>query len=370
MKYEEDNNIYSSSGRDISSRSRTYEDISSRSERVQSEPRREASSGGRTGGKKRKKHRLRNALLVLICLLLVCGGGFYAYVYRMLDKIERDPLDQEDLGITTHDYDGYRNIALLGLDSRTDSTSGRSDAIVILSIDKSHKKIRLISIARDTYVAIDGHGHDKLTHAYAYGKSQLAVKTLNQNFGLEITDYVTMNFFELSRVIDYIGGVTIEISAEEMKELNNVIIPQMNKLGITCEPIPNAGKQLLSGGQAVGYARIRHTDSDVQRGNRQKEVLVAMFDQVKKTSVLKLPYVAEMVASQCRTSLSTNDIISLGTWAMQASPTFEQLSVPNENIPSSGKIINGRWYYVYDLEIARQNIRDFIYGNQPEQAAP
>lgn len=358
MRYsEDDRNIYSHSGREKPAD--FYEDISSFSEKGQ-EPDRPAPV--KKSSQKKKKHPVRRMLIVLLCLCVIAAGGLYAYVYRLLDQIERDPLDQSDLGISTDEYAGYRNIALLGIDSRKDNTSGRSDAIVVLSVDKSGKKIRLTSIARDSYVAIDGHSHDKLTHAYAYGKSQLTVKTLNQNFGLEIHDYVTMNFFELARVIDYIGGVTIDVDQAERKELNNILIPQMVRLGVSCDPVPDTGSQLLSGGQAVAYARIRHTDSDIQRGNRQKEVLMAMYAQVKKNNLLKLPRVAEMVIGECQTSLSTKDLISLGTWALTASPDFEQLSIPNDDVPAKGTIIHGGWYYVYDLDLAKKSIHDFITG--------
>ena len=138
-----------------------------------------------------------------------------------------------------------RNIALLGLDTRQDNNVGRSDAIVILTIDKEHNKLKLTSIARDTYVAIEGHSKDKLTHAYAYGKSQLAVKTLNQNFDLEIKDYVTMNFYGLARVIDYIGGVDINVTEAEKNELNKNIFPEMRSLGMECPAIKAAGAQRL-----------------------------------------------------------------------------------------------------------------------------
>lgn len=361
--------LYSSSAK--KNTTQKYEDISSSTQRRTKRPVNNAGGAGRRK-KKRKTHKLRNTLIIIICLLLAAVGALYGYAYKTLSGIEYTPLDKNDLGIETSDYKDVRNIALLGIDSRQDNDSGRSDAVVILTIDKKHKKLKLTSIARDTYVSIDGHSKDKLTHAYAYGKSQLAVKTLNQNFGLEIEDYVTMNFFGLARVIDYIGGITVDVDEKEMKELHTVIFPEMRNLGVECPNLTSAGTQLLNGGQAVCYARIRHTDSDVERGNRQKEVLMAMFSSVKKMNPLKLPKVAKMVVGECESSLTENDIMSLGAWAISASPEFEQLSIPNENIPSSGKTIGGIWYYVYDLDNAKKEIHDFIYEENyysPESVA-
>ena len=353
MQYRENGrDIYSSSGKNRAPQ--IYEDISS-------------SSKGRkpARGKKprRKKHTARNILLTAICLLLAVCVGFYIYAYRIINNVKRAPLDRDDIGINSDEpqtYGKVRNIALLGLDTRQDNDVGRSDAIVILTVDKTHNKLKLTSVARDTYVSIDGHSKDKLTHAYAYGKSQLAVKTLNQNFGLEISDYVTMNFYGLTRVIDYIGGVDITVTEAEKNELNKNIFPEMRSLGMKCPDIKASGTQRLNGAQAVCYARIRHIDSDVQRGNRQKTVLMAMFNEAKSMGALKLPQFAEMFLKECETSLSTNDIMSLGSWGLVASPEFEQLSIPNDNIPSSGKIIKGVWYYVYDLETAKKEIKDFI----------
>ena len=355
MKYSEDgNDIYSSSGAHRAPQA--YEDISSSSHR------RKPARGGKS--KRRKKHTARNILLAVICLLLAVCVGFYIYAYRIINTVKRTPLDTKDIGINSNEpqvYEKVRNIALLGLDTRQDNNVGRSDAIVILTIDKEHNKLKLTSIARDTYVAIEGHSKDKLTHAYAYGKSQLAVKTLNQNFDLEIKDYVTMNFYGLARVIDYIGGVDINVTEAEKNELNKNIFPEMRSLGMECPAIKAAGTQGLNGAQAVCYARIRHIDSDVQRGNRQKTVLMAMFKKAKSMGALKLPQFAQMFLKECETSLSTNDIMALGSWGLVSSPEFEQLSVPNENIPSSGKIIKGVWYYVYDLETAKKDIKDFIF---------
>lgn len=350
----DDRDIYSSSGTENTPR--RYEDISSRSAAY-----RPPQPVAKKAQKKKKRHPVRNTILLLLCAVMLFGGAFYAYLYYTIDKMERAPLDTDNLGVTTDTYGEVRNIALFGIDTREDNDTGRSDAVLVLTVDKKHNKLKLTSIARDTYVAIEGHGNDKLTHAYAYGKSQLAVKTLNQNFGLEITDYVSVNFFGLSRVIDYIGGVEIDVTEKERIEMNQNIFPEMRHLGVDCPNLTSAGVQTLNGGQAVCYARIRHIDSDVQRGNRQKTVLSAMLNKVKKMNPLKLPDVAELILAECQTSLSANDMIALGARATLFSAKLEQLSIPNERIPSSGKMIRGVWYYVYDIGSAKQEMRDFIY---------
>ncbi len=356
-----DPNVYDNY-EDISS-SRQYTDVSS-----SSKPR---SHYAKKKKSKRKKKLIIILSIILVIILALCGG-FYAYTYNLLKEINHVTLNEEDLGITTNDFEDYTNIALLGIDTREDTNSGRSDANIILTIDKKHKKIKLSTIARDTYVAIEGHKKDKLTHAYAYGKSQLSVKTLNQNFNLEISDYATINFFGLARIIDYIGGITLDIDKQEMNELNSNIIPYANFGDTKCERIKSAGIQKVSGQQAVCYARIRHTDSDVERGNRQKEVLMAMFNSVKTMSPFKLPEVAKLVLKECETSLTADDIIDIGTWALVNTPEFEQIGLPNDNVKGRGQTIGGVWYYVYDLEAATKEIKDFIFEENyysPEEVA-
>ncbi len=358
-----DINLYSNSKPD-----EAFEDIYSSTEQ---KPRSHAAAPKRKKRKSKAK-RLRNALIIVICVLIGIIGAFYGYAHNTISNMENTPLDESDLGIDTSVYDDVRNIALLGVDSRKDNNSGRSDAVMIITVDKKHDKIKMSSIARDTYVSIDGHGKDKLTHAYAFGKSQLAVKTLNQNFDAEIKDYVTMNFFGLARVIDYIGGITLDVDEKERADLNKNIFPEMRYLGEKCPDIEKAGLQKLNGIQAVCYARIRKIDGDIERGNRQKEVLLAMFEEVKSMNILKLPTVVEMVLGECETSLSANDIISLATWALVSSPEIEQLSLPNENVPSGGKTINGVWYYVYDTNLAKKELHDFIFEENyysPEEVA-
>lgn len=318
---------------------------------------------------KRKKKKKATTIIAIVCIvfsvLIMIGGGGYLYLYSLLDHIERVPLettDRAELNITTNYYESVKNIALLGIDSRQDNDAGRSDAVLILTIDKQHNKIKLTSIARDSYVEIDGHGKDKLTHAYAFGKATLAVKTLNKNFGAEITDYVSVNFFEFSRIIDYIGGVTIEVDSKERAHLNSYIIPKLRKTGLECRDIPQTGKQTLSGTQALCYARIRKIDGDIERGNRQKEVLAAMFEKFKKTDVSKLPSVVKMVLSECTTSLTTDAIMDLGEWALLSQPEIENISIPSKEMNAKGGTVNGVWYYIYDLDAAKAEIKKFILG--------
>ncbi|MBP3480399.1 MAG: LCP family protein [Clostridia bacterium] len=304
-------------------------------------------------------------------ILLVIAGTII--LHSFLGQIERNPFDPGNIKIPESAKDVYEgqdvvNIALYGIDSRYVDEPSRSDAIMILTIDRKHKKIKMTSIARDTYVDILGHGKDKITHAYIFGGPELALNSLNSAFNLNITDYVTANFWALAKIIDYVGGVEIDVDSAEMRDLNANYIPYMNKMGITCDYIKEPGLQLLSGGQAVAYCRVRHVGGDVMRGERQREVLMAMYDDVKDLNPLKYPALISLILEECSTSMTNSEILSIATWAAtnMNSLKFETLGMPTSELDKGGQMMNGVWYYVYDLEKAAKVIENFILENGDE----
>lgn len=282
-----------------------------------------------------------------------------------LGKIQRESeLSEGEIAVNSAlpDAKTVQNIALFGLDSRSDNDSGRSDAIIILSIDRVHNKIKLTSIARDSLVAIDGHGHSKITHAWAYGKAKLAVKTLNQNFGMNITDYAYINFFEFTQLIDYLGGVMIDVTPAELNIMNNYYGPELRSLGLNYKNA-TAGYVRLNGVQALAYSRNRYTGSDIDRGNRQKEVLEAMFAQVKDTSLTKFPTLISQSLEMVHTTLSNEELMSIAQWALSSSPTFEQFGLPSKECQAQGGDWHDGhgWVWHYDMDVATQVLHNFIY---------
>lgn len=312
----------------------------------------------------KKKKLTRNILLSVAAVLLALILIAVIWIVSLPGKTNKENLSG-DLGIASDADlpfdDKVKNIALFGLDTREDNNSGRSDAIIILSIDKINKAIKLTSIARDTYIEYENGRHDKITHAWSRGRQDLAVKTLNRNFKLDITDFVSVNFYQFAEIIDYIGGVTIDINSSEMKVMNTKYIPYIKELGIECDYITETGVQKVNGGQALAYARDRYTGSDIERGNRQREVLSAMFDSAKKMNPLKFPKMVEMILGECTTSLSDKEMLSIGAWTIANSPSIESYGLPNKECPGRGQMINGTSYMVYDMELAVEKLHDFIY---------
>lgn len=261
------------------------------------------------------------------------------------------PGEVEDLSSTVKHV---KNIALFGVDQENGSV-GRSDTMIILSINRENNTIKMTSLARDSLVPIEGHGEEKLTHSWAYGHAKLALKTINQAYGMNITDYVYVNFEEFVDVIDYIGGVTVHVNKLELEAINYT--PDKS------ERLSGTGTHRLTGRQALVYARCRK-DSDKNRTARQREVLIAMYEQVRKQPITKLPETLRKVLRLCHTTLSAEEIMDMAKWAILETPTIQSLSLPNSQLkPWSGILDRARgWVYVYDLSAAKRVLYNFIYG--------
>ena len=321
--------------------------------------------------KKKKKKRKSIGFKILIgflCILLVVsvvGGG---YVIGLLNKMDSVDLDKDNLGIVEDDLKEYdnvnkiKNIALFGLDS-TDGETGRSDSIMIATIDPVHNKLKLTSIMRDSYVYIDGHGQDKINHAYAFGGPELSIKTINTNFGLNIEDFVSVNFSSLPIIINILGGVDIEITDEELEYINGYIADINSKDGTSSPQITYSGLQHLDGTQALAYSRIRYTaGGDYKRTERQRTVLEALFTKLTSASVGSYNSLLNEVLPYVQTNLNAGDILSLGTKVIGIGNHLEQDRFPRDGY-GEGATIDGIYYLTFDLETAKQQMRDYIFND-------
>ena len=211
-------------------------------------------------------------------------------------------LNEEDLNVSAEvaeNLSKFRNIAIFGIDSREDTYSkgNRSDCIIIASMNNETKEVKLVSVYRDTYVQIEGHGLDKITHAYSYGEAPLAIKTLNTNFDLNITEFVTVNFDAVKDIVDDVGGISMNITSEEVSH-----IPGIKK----------AGTQTLTGEQALAYARIRHASGgDYKRTERMRDVLTAVVNKVKTFNVSQLNKFIDDVLPKVYTNITATDIFGM-----------------------------------------------------------
>lgn len=302
------------------------------------------------------------AVLAVVLVVLIVFLGVYGFYNNF-----RKDVDEKNLGISSEIADKYGdtdifNVALFGLDTRDENSfSGRSDTIIIVSIDRKNNIVKLSSILRDSYVAIEGHKNQKITHAYAFGGAELAIKTLNQNFAMNITDYATVNFYKLGKAIDILGGVDLEVTEVERAHLNDIGDDENPDF----EYLNQSGMVHLTGEQAVVYARLRYIDSDVQRSNRQKKVIEALLVQARKVSPSKYGEMVKTMMSLCETSLSFSEIMSFAPMISE-DITIQMTNVPGDEDNAVGGIYDGAWVWRYDLAAAAERLHLFIYGEVPE----
>lgn len=350
-------------------------------------------------------------LLVVLALLLLLGGALFRPLVKWgiatyLDSVRDDTTEQteqlnpEDVGAnSTLPETGVINIALFGLDNRTDTDNGRSDAILILSVDRDHNKIKLTSIARDTLANVKDYGWNnksrdddwtKLTHAFYYGAHSkdlsksgpsVAVRALNENFNLNITKYAFVNFHEFADIIDLVGGVEITVEERELYQLNKHIRGMVAGSGMDIETLDHAGTQTLTGGQALAYARLRKVDSDIKRGNRQKAVIDAVLKKAMASDLSTCLDLLEQALQLVNTNLTNGELTELAMWLLEEEPETVSFSIPDDD----GKLYTWDSYsnkgsatfqrhgsvYVMDLDYVSAYLHDFIYEtaeSDPSQA--
>lgn len=322
----------------------------------------------------KKKGKRKKIIISILIIIIAIFSGMGIYSYSLLNKVKTTelPKDNDSLGIKNEVVQQIQqedpkqdivNIALFGLDRRSKDEASRSDAIMVASIDKKHKKIKLSSVLRDTYVDVPGFGMTKITHAYAYGGPKLAIKTLNENFNLDIKDYVTVDFFSLEKIIDALGGVTIDVRQEELQYINSYMKETAN---IEKEKIPTvtqAGKINLNGMQAVAYSRIRYIGNDFERTERQRKVLTEMLNKIQEAGITKYPSLVSTLLPYVETSISKGDMLSMGA-SLLASGTK---TIEQERFPVDGywhdSMISGVYYLSADLKATTDQIHKYIYDD-------
>ena len=295
----------------------------------------------------------KKGLILLLLLLISFVSTFNVYSFS-----ERD----------IKEYKMVENILLIGLDGTNDKLPKRSDTMIILTIDKLNKSLKLTSLARDTLVKIPGRGEEKLTHAYAYGQEELLMQTINENFDLDIKDYAVVNFKSFIDIVDIIGGVDINVNEKEIHHLNEVIkecygVNHDNTKNI--EYITSSGNHNLNGYQALAYARIRKLDTIYKRDERQRLILTNIAHKLSDVSISKYPQIAKSILRHIKVNIAFNKIIDLAFIAHElASYDISQLEFPISEYREEGRIGEKGTYVVkWDKNKNIELLHQFIYGN-------
>ncbi len=267
--------------------------------------------------------------------------------------IQKDELTTE---VTTKDIETTQNpldflggmeatedifrILLIGVDSRDDNIKGRSDCMILFDINSKTKKIVMTSLLRDIYVDIPGYESNRLNAAYALGGPRLLTQTISNSFGIDVDKYVIINFWLVRDVVDALGGVEVDVTSEELEQINNNLNEQNkllgNQYGTDHLAESNIGKIQLNGNQALAYARIRYEGSDFSRTGRQREVVSAGIEKVKGLGILDIDNMLNQFLPRVTTNLTEKDVLNLLVLALKRKDySIESMAIP----------VSGTWEY-------------------------
>lgn len=294
-------------------------------------------------------------------------------LHAEMEQTELTPEEQALLDIQKEEGDVV-NILLIGVDRRGKSGNSRSDTMLIATLDKVNKKLKLTSLMRDMYVPIPGKGSNRINSACVFGGPDLLMKTVNENFKLSIEHYVLVDFRIFEQVVDQLGGVTIEMSKGEVAEANDCIAGLNKQRGASLRSgfiTKRGGDVTLTGKQALGYARIRHFgNGDYARTSRQFKVLQEIFKNFRNENVIKQTQVLYDVLPLIETNLSSTEILSLATQAVQ----IDLGSLLHYRLPVEGKFkarsIRGMSVLLPDLPANAAKLHAFIYDATEQEELP
>ena len=347
--------------------------------------------------KKNKGTARRVIVLVLSTVMLLVGSGLVFY-YNVLDSMNFKELEPSATqptssktsestsvsitpgGATLLSSDNVLNILLFGKDyTESKDDHGRSDTTILLSIDNVHKKLKLTSFQRDTYVAIPGYGDNKINSAFSFGGERLSIDTIETNFGVKVDKYATVDFDSFREIIGILGGVDIELNIEEIEYIN-AQIDVNNQLDRTSflKYDPNKETQVmhLDGYQALWYARDRGEENlggnpnytfsgdDWDRTQRQRKLIDTVLKDLRaKASLTELVAIANKIGPLVTTNLKKGDI----TFLISNMLTYLGYDMVDLSLPTQGN-----WRYshsddgqsiieITDWNNVRSDVANFIY---------
>ena len=327
---------------------------------------------------------------ILLVVLLFVGGIGYSIFYRYYGLMDFNPIEniksksaktplkdtaiaQEVIPEDLYHEDYIKNVLLIGVDHREEGEQGRSDTVILASINTRDKKVILTSFMRDSYLVIPGIGKNRLNLAYNYGGVEKLVDTIQTNFDIYIDNYVIADFEAFIKGIDALGGIEMEVSSAEIENMN-ISIDEVNKIyGIDpdeglLDPYQDAGLQELDGAQALAYARIRYVgNADFERTQRQRDVITKAIEKTFDMGVSDLDSVLRKVLPHITTDVSQTEVFSY----LKETPNLSEYEIENQRIPAEGtasdlKVI-GMAVLDFNITENKNLLIESIYGIKPTE---
>ena len=324
----------------------------------------EENQSGRTG-KKKKHSGLKKFLIFILILLAIFFGGLYLAVGVVYDQMN---YEQNESVSGPLKENGVTSVLLIGSDSRTSGTEGRSDAMILITISDRTKTVHMTSLLRDMYVEIPGHDGNRLNAAYAYGGPELLMETINQNFGTGVYHYAVVNFEAFANLVDAVGGVELELTNEEVQWVNAYLNEYNELRGMPMETdyldTSLSGNIHLNGAQALADCRNRYIGTDFARTQRQRNVLSAVMKKLPGALITNPGGLINGLFPNLTTNLTQGECMRL---AMMAGKLLTY-DIVQDSLPLDGTYSNATIREMSVLQVDfdqnRAYIRKKIYGEE------
>lgn len=313
---------------------------------------------------KKKKSKFKRFLISAAVILVLLAAGLYYLVGVVYDKMKFQQI--EALVGAPVKQEGVTNILLIGNDSRENGEDGRSDAMILLSISNKTKKIYMTSLLRDMYVEIPGHDGNRLNAAYSFGGAELLMETIEKNFDISVNRYILVNFEAFANLVDAVGGVELELTAEEIEYVNGYLV-EYNMLMDRPQGTDNmdtsvSGLVHLNGPQALAYSRNRYLGTDFGRTERQRKVLTEVIRKLPKAGLTNPKGLIDGLMPNLTTNLTQGECFGLSlTAAKLLTYDIVQTSIPVEGTYKNATIRKMSVLEV-DFEANKKYLRENIYG--------
>lgn len=278
--------------------------------------------------KKKNWSTTKKVVLSLVMVLVILIGtvlGFYKHIKNKIYVKKEPSISNNDSEFK--EVEGITNVLLIGVDARDLDEPCRSDSMIIATLDNNNKKVKLTSLFRDTLVDIPGHGEAKLNSAYMLGGPELLIKTVKETYNVSIDKYIIINFWGFETIVDYIGGIEVDVKDYQLEELNKYIGESTG--GNDC-PVEKTGIQTLNGKQALSYARIRYNVGDeYERTDRQREVIFKVIEKLQNTKPSKYLGVMNTMLEYIKTNIDPLEALNMA-YTIYKFPSLdvEQLQIP------------------------------------------
>lgn len=296
--------------------------------------------------KKRRTRRSSKRVITILLVLLLTAGIVGASYYWFDSNIIKNKAQTADGMMVAEDK---VTIMIMGVDRRSDDV-GRSDTLMVATVDPNKKKAAILSIPRDTRVKIEGNGYDKINHAYAFGGHKLTQKTVENFLGVPMDYYVVIDIQAFERVIDAIGGIDIDVEKRMYYE-----DPWDDDGGLVIDLKP--GQQHMDGKTAIQYVRYRDSEGDIGRISRQQHFMKAVLDKLISPSIItKLPAIIKEVSSAIETDMSASKMVSLVNILKDAHDN----GLNTEMVPGKPAYIQDISYWIPDIQKLRQTLAELL----------